>query len=198
MLARVFGVGEALQMIGLAIGSAAAPILVSAFGGRGAVAVSGMLLLALAILAWPRLVRVDAHATVPGPELGILRAIPIFAPLPEHIAEQLSWNLIPVQVAAGTVVIREGDEGDRFYVLSDGEAEVTTGGRSVARLGPGDYFGEIALLRDVPRTATVTAVTDCRLLALTREIFLGGVTGSVPSFQTADTEIDRRLRDQDG
>lgn len=196
VLARVFGVGEALQMIGLAIGAAAAPILVAAFGGRGAVAVSGVLLIVLAIIAFPMLIGVDARAKVPGAELAILRAIPIFAPLPEHIAEQLSWNLIPLQVAAGSVLIRQGDEGDRFYILSSGDVDVTTDGRSVARLGPGGYFGEIALLRDVPRTASVVALTDCRLLTLERDMFLGAITGSVRSLETAHAEIDRRLDDQ--
>ena len=197
VLARVFGIDEALQMFGLAAGAAAAPVLVSMFGARGAFAAAGVLLVVIGVGTWPRLRRVDEYARVPGPELDLLRSISIFAPLPEHVAEHLSWNLIPVEVAAGTVVIREGDEGDLFYVLSNGEVEVITGGRSIARLGPGDYFGEIALLRDVPRTATVTAITDCRLLSLTRSMFLGGVTGSVRTLEAAHTEIDRRLRDHE-
>jgi MFS family permease len=195
VLARVFGLEEALQMGGLAVGSAAAPLLVSTFGPRGAFVASGATLAAIAIGTSPRLRQVDARAHVPGPELGLLRNIPIFAPLAEHVAERLSWDLVPLDAAAGTIVIREGDEGDRFYVIADGEAEVITAGRAVARLGPGSYFGEIALLRDVPRTATVKAVTDCRLLSLERDVFLSALTGSSRSLETADREIDRRLDD---
>ncbi len=195
VLARVFGLEEALQMLGLAVGAAAAPLLVSAFGPRGAFLTSGASLAAIAVGSWPRLRKVDATAHLPGPEFMLLRSVPIFEPLAEHVAEQLSRHLIPVEVSAGTVVMREGDEGDRFYVVVEGEAEVSTGGRSVARLGRGSYFGEIALLRDIPRTATVSARTDCRLLALERDVFLHAVTGSHPSVATADAEIAKRLRE---
>ena len=86
----------------------------------------------------------------PGPELVMLRRIPIFAPLPEYMAEQLSWHLQTVDVAAGAVVIREGEAGDRFYLISEGELDVSIAGGHKRILGPGATFGEIALLRDVP------------------------------------------------
>ena len=196
VLARVFGLEEALQMGGLAVGSAMAPLLVSRFGAQGAFVASGTLLAAVAVGTWPRLRQVDARALVPGPELALLWGMPLFAPLAQHVAERLSRDLVPVDVAAGTVVIREGEEGDRLFLVAGGEAEVITGGRAIARLGPGSYFGEIALLRDVPRTATVTAVTDCRLLSLERDVFLTALTGSRRSLDTAHREADRRLRDQ--
>jgi hypothetical protein len=193
VLARVFGVEEALQMLGLAVGSAAAPVLVSAFGPRGAFVAAGGLLVVVVLATWPRIRRVDAHAFAPGPELVMLRRIPIFAPLPEYMAEQLSWHLQTVDVAAGAVVIREGEAGDRFYLISEGELDVSIAGGHKRILGPGGTFGEIALLRDVPRTATVTAVTDSRLLALDRDVFLQAVTGSRRSARRANREVDRHL-----
>jgi MFS family permease len=193
VLARVFGLQEALLMLGLAVGSAALPVLVSVFGTRAGILVAGASMVAVALGTWPWIRRVDARAVVPGPELDLLRRIAIFAPLPEHVAEELSWHLIPVPVAAGTVVIREGDAGDRFYVIAEGSAEVSRGGTPLRRLGPGDHFGEIALLRDVPRTATVRARTSMRLLALDRDVFLGAVTGSRQALARAHDVADRRL-----
>jgi MFS family permease len=195
VLARVFGLQEALLDLGLAVGSAAVPLLAALFGARGAIVAAGALMVIVAAASWPWLRRVDARARVPGPELARLRAIPIFAPLPEHVAEELSWHLVPLEVAAGTVVIREGDPGDRFYVIVDGDAEVTRGVAELELgvLGPGEHFGEIALLRDVPRTATVRARTAMRLLALERDVFLGAVTGSRQALARAHDVVDRRL-----
>ena len=191
VLARAFGLAEALQMIGLAAGSAVAPFLVSWFGERGAFAAAGVVLLATATGAWRPLGRTDATAKVPGPELETLRGISIFAPLPEHVAEQLSWHLIPVEAPEGAVIIREGDPGDRFYIVVEGTMAVSVDGAPRRDLQVGQYFGEIALLRDVPRTATVRARTDCRLLALERQVFLQAVTGSVGSLAEADRGIER-------
>lgn len=195
VLARVFGLEEALQMIGLAAGSAAAPLLVSFFGARGALAAAGGFLGLVAVAALPRLRRIDAVAEGPGPEFDLLRRVEIFAPLPQHVQEQLAWHLTPFRVPAGGVVIREGESGDRFYVIRGGRVDVSKRGQRVAELGPGSYFGEIALLRDVPRTATITAVDDVDLLALEREVFLSAVMGSVPSRRRIDEEIERRLAD---
>jgi hypothetical protein len=193
VLARVFGLQEALLMLGLAAGSAAAPILTEAFGDTGAILIAGLLLVVVAFGCWPWLRRIDARAVVPGPELTLLRRIPIFAPLPEHVAEELSWHLIPSDVPRGAVVIREGDAGDRFYVIVDGTADVSIAGAPVRSLGPGDHFGEIALLRNVPRTATVRAGSPLRLLALERDEFLAAVTGSRRALARAHAVADRRL-----
>jgi len=100
---------------------------------------------------------------------------------------------VPVAVAEGDVVIREGEPGDRFYVIEQGEVRVTRGGADLATLGPGDFFGEIALLRDVPRTATVVAGEPATLRALDREHFLAAVTGSPAGAVALATEMDRRL-----
>ena len=107
--------------------------------------------------------------------------------------EQLASRLGRVRVPAGQVVFRLGDPGDRFYVIGEGEVAVTLDGRPPVRLGRGAYFGEIALLRDVPRTATVTARTEVELYALERDVFIAAVTGHAPSAEAADAVIASRL-----
>ena len=193
VLARIFGVQEGLLMAGLALGSIAAPVLVALFGARGAFVAAGAFLPLLGAVSWGRLRRIEEGGVVPGPELAVLLRIPFFQPLSQPVLERLSWNLVPVTTPAGSVVIREGDPGDRFYMIEDGTVSVVAGGVPIATLGPGGYFGEIALLRNVPRTATITADTDLRLLALERDDFLAAVTGSRPSAERADQEMDRRL-----
>ena len=180
-------------MAGLALGSIAAPVLVALFGARGAFVAAGAFLPLLGAISWGRLRRIEEGGVVPGPELAVLLRIPFFQPLSQPVLERLSWNLVPVTAPAGSVVIREGDPGDRFYMIEDGTVSVVAGGVPIATLGPGGYFGEIALLRNVPRTATITADSDLRLLALEREDFLAAVTGSRPSSERADQEMDRRL-----
>jgi MFS family permease len=195
VLARIFGVQEGLLMAGLALGSIMAPVLVALFGARGAFVAAGAFLPLLGAISWGRLRRIEEGGVVPGPELAVLLRIPFFQPLSQPVLERLSWNLVPVSAPAGSVVIREGDPGDRFYMIEDGTVSVAAGGLPIATLGPGGYFGEIALLRNVPRTATISAETDLRLLALEREDFLAAVTGSRPSSERADQEMDRRLRE---
>ena len=193
VLARVFGVLESLLLSTNGFGAILAPLLISGLGIRGALIATGAFLPVLAALYWRRLTEIDASARLPGIELELLRSVPIFGPLPEPTLERLSWQLVRVAVPAATAVIRQGDRGDRFYVIAEGELDVVSDGRTVAVLGPGDYFGEIALLRDVPRTATVTARTPCVLYALEREDFLGAVTGHGPSARAADAVIGARL-----
>ena len=193
MLGRVFGVLETVTGIGFAAGAALAPALVAALGDRWAFAVSGMLLPALALLAWRRLVAIDAEAVVPERQLALLRAIPMFAALPGPTLERLAAGLRRVDVPAGEIVLRQGDVGDRFYVVGAGHAAVEVDGRPAPDLGPGDHFGEIALLRDVPRTATVRALEPLELYALERDDFIGAVTGHAPSMEAAETVVGARL-----
>jgi CRP-like cAMP-binding protein len=144
------------------------------------------------LLVLRSLLRADSLA-LPVVELARLRALPIFAPLPPPALEALARALAPLQVSAGTDVVREGDPGDRFYVIADGEVEITRAGAHVARLRRGDCFGEIALLRDIPRTATVTATTDAVLDALDKSTFVAAVTGHDPSARAADELVRGRL-----
>ena len=187
--ARVFGVLESVFLATIGIGAIIAPLLTSAFGPRGALIAAGGGLSVVVLLFWPRLGTIDAPARVPESELALLRNIPIFAPLPPVTLEQLASLLSRVRVPAGDVVFRQGDHGDRFYVIAAGEVTVAPEERPPVTLGPGDYFGEIALLRDVPRTATVTAGTDAELYALERDAFIAAVTGHAPSAAAADAAI---------
>jgi MFS family permease len=192
VLARAFGVLESLLLGTLAVGAALAPALISGLGIRLALLATGLLLPMLVLLTWRQLVGIDAAARPPERELALLRAVPIFAPLPAPTLEGLASHLVRVGVPAGTRLFRQGDPGDRFYIIAAGEADVAVDGQHKT-LGSGDYFGEIALLRDLPRTATVTAHTDLELYALGREEFVAAVAGHPPSAEAADTVITTRL-----
>jgi CRP-like cAMP-binding protein len=130
---------------------------------------------------------------VPLRELELLRGLPLFAPLPAAALEHLAGRLVHVPVAAGAEITRQGDVGDRFYIVDEGEVDVAIDGRPAARLGPGDCFGEIALLRDVPRTATVTARAGTSVLALDRDEFVSAVSGHPASREAADAVVAARL-----
>jgi MFS family permease len=193
VLARVFGVLESLLLLTIGLGALVAPLLLNWLGTRGALIVAGCLLPLVVIPAWPRLNAIDEAAKVPVERLKLLRANPIFAPLPAPTLEQLADALHEVHAAAGDEVIRQGEPGDRFYLVKHGTLDVSVDGRRVQALGPGDSFGEIALLRDVPRTATVKTETDAELYALERRDFLGAVTGFAPSLSAAEAVVGMRL-----
>ena len=197
VLGRVFGVLEGIEMAGLAAGSLLISLLVAAGGARAALVGVGLLLPAAALLFAARLAAVDAGAKVPVVEIALLRSMRLFAPLPAPAIEGVAHALQAGDAADGTVIMREGDPGDRFYAVADGEVEVSQHGRRVARIGRGDGFGEIALLEDVPRTATVTAIGAVRLYALEKEPFVTAVTGHAPAARAAD-EIVAERRSQPG
>jgi MFS family permease len=193
VLARVFGVLETLAMATVGLGSLATPLLVDVVGGRTALVVTGSLLPALALVFWRRFGELDAAAEVPTAELELLRSVSLFAPLPAPTLERLASRLARLEFPAGAVIAAEGDPGDRFYLLAEGEVEVRTGARVLNMLVPGDFFGEIALLRDVPRTATVAAITPVTVYALDREEFVAAVSGHPQSSRTADAVVGTRL-----
>jgi MFS family permease len=191
--ARVFGVLESVFLGTIAIGAILAPLLTAALGARGALIAAGGGLSVLVLLFWRPLSAADATAAVPESTLALLRSIPIFAPLPPVTLEQLASRLSRVHVPAGEAIFRRGDPGDRFYVIGDGEVEIALDGGSPKTLGRGGYFGEIALLRDVPRTATVTTRTEVELYVLERDVFIAAVTGHAPSAEAADAVIATHL-----
>jgi CRP-like cAMP-binding protein len=147
----------------------------------------------LTVLTWSRLRAVDASAVVPERELHLLQSVPLFSPLPPTTLERLAAQLAPTTAMAGTELIRQGDRGDLFYVIATGHVDVSQDGHHIAKLGPGGYFGEIALLNDVPRVATCSATADTELYTLSRNRFVSAVTGNQTSANEIETVINNRL-----
>jgi MFS family permease len=192
MLTRVLGLVWGLAMGGVAIGSMVAPAVVTAIGPRPAFVFVGSILPLLALLTYRKLVEID-RTVAPAPELELIDHVPMFAPLSIATKEQVAASLLPVSVPAGEVVIRAGDAGDRFYIVGDGELDIDAGGRHTTA-HEADYFGEIALLRDVPRTATVKAAVDSKLYALRRADFLSAVTGHSAAHAAGEAIAETRLK----
>ena len=193
MTARVLGVLELAALGGIGLGSVAAPSLLDAFDMRGTLALLGLGLTALTIAHARRFARIDRTMPQPGQEVDLLRDLPMFAPLPLAVIELLSSELRPNRFALGGVVMREGDPGEEFHVIASGSASVTVRGTPRPPLRPGDCFGEIALLRDVPRTATIIAAEELHTLALRREEFLAALASSARSGVAAESLVAERL-----
>ena len=191
ILTRVLGVFWGLAMGAVAVGSIVAPVVVKAVGPRPAFVVVGSILPLLAVTTYRRLVEIDG-TVAPAPELELIDRVPMFAPLSIAMKERIAANLVPVLLSADELIIRAGDAGDRFYIVSAGELDIEVGGVHTAARD-GDYFGEIALLRDVPRTATVRATVDSRLYALQRDAFLAAVTGHSTAHAAGKEVADARL-----
>ena len=192
VLTRVLGIVWGLAMGAIAIGSVAATGIVALVGSRAAFVVVGAILPLATLIVWRQLVRIDREMLPPADELAIVEGVPMFAPLSIAAKEHMAARLVEVPVTAGEVVIRTGDSGDRFYMVADGALEVTNGVHAQAHRG--DFFGELALLRDIPRTATVIATTRSRLYALEREDFLAAVTGHSAVRSAGDAVVEQRLR----
>ena len=193
LMGRVFAVLESLILTGLAVGSIATPGLIGWLGARGALIAAGAILPVLVVLLWPSLRRIDAEAMIAEEPLELLRRIEIFAQLPEPVLERLAAAATTISVAADGVVVSRGEVGNHFYAIAAGKAVVELADGTTRELGPGDSFGEIALLRDVPRTATVRALEPLQLFALERDEFILAVTGHAPTAATAEKIVMTRL-----
>ena len=193
VLARVFGVLESLVALSIGLGAVLASLLIELYGIRTALIAIGLVCPIAAVASLHRLRRMDRSIGVRDRDIDLLQAVDMLKPLPLPAIEQLARGLEPVDVAAGQVVVEQGDIGDRYYVIESGAAEVIGDGRLVATLGEGEGFGEIALLRQVRRTATVRAADDLRLQALRSEHFLPVVLGFTPSAREAQTVVDMML-----
>jgi hypothetical protein len=186
----VFGALDSAATAGMAVGAVLMPLLIRWMGLR-----SGLLLIALTVTAVvlvcvQGLVRIDRTVLVPD-GLDLLRGVPMLAALPESLIERLARSADVVRVTRGTTVFHEGDAGDRFFIIEEGNATVAFGGTVVNTIGPGECFGEIALLRDVPRTATITALTDLTMRAIDRRHFLPAVTGHADAREQAAMVVGR-------
>jgi MFS family permease len=193
VLGRVFGILQSLMMGSLAVGSLIAPVLIGLLGARGAMVAAGVFLPLLLVPMWPTLRRIDAEGRIANEPLALLRGIEIFAPLPEPIVEHLAACATAVDVPAGQAVVILGELGHEMYVILSGRATAELENGVTRELGPGDYFGEIALLRGIPRTATVRALDDLRLYKIARDQFLSAVTGHGPSLSAAENVMAGRL-----
>jgi len=192
-LGQIFGLLEGLTMAGLAAGAVLVPVLVH-FGGSRLALLGVAAVLPLAAIGGGRaLFSLDAEAPVPVVQIALLRSIALFAELPAPALEGLAAALTPAAVAAGTVLIRQGEEGDAYYAIAAGQFEVVQDGHFLRRCGRGEGVGEIALLRAVPRTATVTAHTDATVYKLAREPFLTAVLGHAATQRQARSIADARL-----
>ena len=193
VLGRVFGVLESVLLATMALGAVVTPGVISLLGPRGALIATGAFLPVLVAFSLPALRRIDAEARVPTEALECLRTLPLFAPLPPTVLERLASAAVEVQVPPMAEAVTQGARGDRFYVIRSGRATVEVDSAEAGELGPGDFFGEIALLRDVPRTATVRALEPLDLFAIERDDFLAAVTGHAPSRAAADSIVAARL-----
>jgi hypothetical protein len=192
VLTRVLGVAWGLVMGAVALGSVVTPAIVDVVGSRAAFVVAGAILPVLAVTVARLLRTIDHEAMAPRLELELIDRVSIFGPLSVAAKEHVAARLVPIEVGPGDVVIRAGDLGDRFYIVAEGELDVDAGGRhSTSR--PGDFFGEVALLRDIPRTATVQATAPSRLYALGRDDFLAAVTGHSAVRSAGEALVDQHL-----
>ena len=193
VLARVFGVLESLVALSTGLGAIAAALAIELYGVRGALVIAGVLCPVAAAASWRRLRQLDRSMDVRDLEIAMLQGVTMLSVLPLPAIERLARGLEPVVVPAGQTVFDQGDIGDRYFVIESGAAEVIGDGRVVANLGPGEGFGEIALLRRSRRTATVRAGSELRLRALASDHFLPVVLGYTPSASEAGTAVDTLL-----
>jgi MFS family permease len=193
LLGRIFGLLEGLTMAGLAAGALLVPALVHLGGSRLALlGVAAVLPLAAAV-GGRGLLSLDSGTPVPVVQIALLRSLPLFAELPAPALEGLAGALTPVSVPAGTVLIRQGDPGDAYYAIAAGELDASQDGHFLRQCGRGEGVGEIALLRSIPRTATVVAHTDATVYRLDREPFLTAVLGHAPTQRQAGLIADTRF-----
>jgi hypothetical protein len=193
LLGGVFGILEGLTMAGLAAGALLVPALVHLGGSRLALLGVAAVLPLAAAMGGRGLFSLDSGTPVPVVEIALLRSLPLFAELPAPALEGLAGALTPVGVPAGMVLIRQGDPGDAYYAIATGELDVWQDEHFLRRCGRGEGVGEIALLRAIPRTATVAAHTAATVYKLDREPFLAAVLGHAPTQRQADRIADARL-----
>lgn len=193
VLGRVLGSLESVHLVGIALGSLLASAIVSVIGVQSTLAVAGALLPLAVLIGWSGLREIDRRTRIPARELALLVRVRTFAPLPSPALETLARRVRWLAVEPGVAVITEGERGDAFYVLEHGRFRIEQGGIVLRTLGePGDGFGEIALVRDVPRTATVMAEVPSVLLVVRRDDFLGALAGHAPTSAAVDQLVEER------
>jgi hypothetical protein len=188
-IAGSFMIREALANLGLAVGVIVVRVVIALFGLKAALLAPAVLGSVVIGALWHRMRTLDDAAVVPQVEIQLLRSLTLFAALPIQTIEGLARRLTPMFVAQGVSVITAGEPGDSYYCVSDGELSVTRDGLVVNHLSRGDGFGELALLRDVPRQATVTAVSGAWLYRLDKSSFLEMISSSPTAALMAESVI---------
>lgn len=189
VMGRVFGAMESMLIASMALGSLAMPLLISTVGLRAGLVVIGAIVTTVALLALPRLRQVDRVALAPE-GLELLRSLSMLAPLSQRVLERLARSSEVCTFPAGSTICAEGDDGEQFFVIEEGEVVVSVGGEEIGRMPAGAAFGEIALLRDCPRTATVRALTDVVCRTLSKDDFVPAVTGHGDAAREADLVVN--------
>ena len=195
LMGRVFTSIESLMTLTMAVGSLATAGLIALLGIRGALVAAGLVGPLGALLAFPKLRRIDRQQQSVGDRVSLLQRVKMLRPLPVATISQLAGKASVDVAAPRSEVIREGTIGDDFYVITSGRAEVLVNGTRLQILGPADCFGEIAALTGSRRTGTVRADTELRLLRFTRDHFVRAVTNYAPSHAAATTLVQERLAD---
>ena len=193
VLGRVYGVEETLYVAATALGGLVGALLVAPLGARWAIVLTGLVLPALAVGLRLRLSEFEAGAEVPEAAFGMLRRLSLFASLPVAMVENLALRAQVGRFGSGADIITQGAEADGFYVIQEGRVEVYVDGTLRREEGPGEYFGEIALLRGGQRTATVRAVEPVTVLALARDDFLEGIGAHARGAREAEAIVAERL-----
>jgi MFS family permease len=193
VLGRVYGVEETLFVAATALGGLVGALLVQPLGVRWTLVLTGLALPTIAVCLRARLSRFEAGAAVDEATFDQLHRLSLFTTLPVSMVENLALRAQRGRFDAGARIVTQGDEAQGFYVIEDGTVEVFVDETRVREEGPGEYFGEIALLRGGPRTATVCAVTPVVVLALDRDDFLEGVGSQVRTAQEVEAVVVERL-----
>jgi MFS family permease len=193
LMGRALGVRRGVLLLSMGLGSAVTPLLIRAWGARGTLVATGVLLVVVAAVFWPSLAHIDSKIAVPGPDVALLRQVPFFRPLPFAAIEHLATELRSATYESGDVVVREGEPGERFYMIVRGRARASKDDQLLNEVAAPGSFGEIALLRRIPRVVTITATSRLETRILDREEFLAAVTGNPESVDSADEVISTWL-----
>lgn len=189
----MLGLIDGVSNLGPALGGLVAPLMIASVGVEGALVLTGAFLPLVALALGTAARNLDEGGPAAARRVELLRTQPLFAPLSLATVEHLSATLVPLRFEPGALLIREGDAGDHYFLIDTGEVEALQGERRLRGLGPGDGVGEIALIQDVPRTASVRAVRPVEAFRMDREAFLEAVTGHAASHAAAVSVASQRL-----
>ncbi|MGI9387574.1 MAG: cyclic nucleotide-binding domain-containing protein [Methyloligellaceae bacterium] len=195
MQAAVFGLSTFVQLVGVGLGGSVGSAFIHMWGLADAPIIFGLCLIGFGLILWRLVLSIIAKIDFYEREFEIVRQSKLFRMLTVGPSMQVASCLERHMADAGEVLIRQGDRGEDAYLVGTGRVSVIVDGTTIAELGPGDVFGEIALLKDVPRTGTIVSATPTELWKLNRDAFLFAVTGTPDCNQTISSIAQRRLQE---